>query len=154
MTQRPQRKRIAAQRIEQITDVLIVDDNDGIRKMIRFALEDAGYRVLEALDGVEALDYLSTHVNRLVVVLDLNLPRLDGWGLLRAVDGTPLAKRHRFVLATAQGDFLPRALIHLLSQLRVPVLAKPCSLDRILEAVSGRGPIAAVDDDNTLANAH
>lgn len=154
MTQRRQRQRIAAQPIEQITDVLIVDDNDGIRKTIRFALEDAGYCVHEALDGVEALDYLSAYVNRLVVVLDLNLPRLDGWSLLRAVDGTPLAKRHRFVLATAQGDSLPSGLIHLLSQLRVPVVAKPCSLDRILEAVSGRGSIAPVDDGTSLASAH
>jgi CheY-like chemotaxis protein len=137
MSHQTRRKRTAERLVDQSTDVLVVDDNVGIRTMMRFALEDAGYIVYEAPDGVEALDCVRVHARRLVVLLDLNLPRLDGWGVLQAVAETPLAKRHRFLLVTAQGEALPSALLNLLSRLHVTVIAKPCSLDRILEAVAG-----------------
>jgi len=114
MSHRVQAKVTAETLIEWSGEVLVVDDNEGIRKMVRFALEDAGYTVLEAPDGVEALNCLRNHTKQLVVLLDLNLPRLDGWGLLSAVSQTPLARRHRYLLVTAEGDTLHPTFARLL----------------------------------------
>ena len=57
--------------------VLVVDDDDGIRTSLRLALEDHGYKVLEAPDGETALDRMRTEPPD-VVVLDLMLPGMDG----------------------------------------------------------------------------
>ena len=124
--------------VEYTIDVLVVDDNTGIRKTMRLALEDAGYTVYESADGVQALNRLRAHPHGLVVLLDLNLPKLDGWGVLRAVAAEkPLATRHRFLLLTAKSDTLPSTLTKLLRLLHAPVITKPCSLNRILDAVAG-----------------
>jgi two-component system, chemotaxis family, chemotaxis protein CheY len=52
-------------------EVLVVDDYDSLHKVMRCALEDAGYSVYEALNGAEALDRLRAHRDGLVVLLDL-----------------------------------------------------------------------------------
>ena len=62
--------------------VLVVDDDDGIRTSLRLALEDHGYKVLEAPDGETALDRMRTEPPD-VVVLDLMLPGMDGFECCR-----------------------------------------------------------------------
>ncbi len=70
--------------------VLIVDDEEPIRSFARRALERAGYRVLAAPDGVEAMDLFRAHGADIgVVLLDLTMPIMDGrevLGRLRAID--------------------------------------------------------------------
>ncbi|HET7488613.1 MAG TPA: response regulator [Acidimicrobiales bacterium] len=61
--------------------VLVVDDEADIRRLVRFTLELDGHTVLEALDGVDALRALDDARPDLIV-LDLTMPRLDGWDLL------------------------------------------------------------------------
>jgi CheY-like chemotaxis protein len=117
--------------------VLIVEDDDVIRATMRMVLEDEGYAVYEAHDGQPALTYLRTSPQPLVVLLDLNMPGLDGEGVLRAVArDASLTDRHAFVLVTAKhGRTLPLTFINLLSELHVPILAKPFDLDELLAAV-------------------
>jgi two-component system, cell cycle response regulator DivK len=70
--------------------VLLVDDAEDNRRMYRQFLEWAGFRVVEAIDGVEALQQVATLLPD-VIVMDLSLPRLDGWEVtrrLKADDGT------------------------------------------------------------------
>jgi len=123
--------------LEQALDVLVVDDDASFRKIARFALEDAGYAVYEADDGMQSLQRLRFHPRGLVVLLDLNMPKLDGWGVLRIVKAeAQCSKRHRFLLMTANSEALPSALVKLLGDLHVPVIAKPCRLDRMLDAVA------------------
>lgn len=63
--------------------ILVVDDDPHLREALRTLLEDEGYRVEEAADGVEALDVIDRcHVD--VVLLDLQMPRLDGAGFIAA----------------------------------------------------------------------
>jgi CheY-like chemotaxis protein len=141
--------------VEFTIDVLVVDDNASIRMTMRFALEDAGYTVYEAADGVQALNRLRTHPHGLVVLLDLNLPKLDGWGVLRAVAAEkPLATPHRFLLLTAKSDELPAALIKLLRRLHAPVITKPCSLDRIFDAVAGAAAAINAQEAPSRASAY
>ncbi len=57
--------------------VLIVDDDPEIRDVIHVYLRNEGYRVLEAADGLEALDLLKSNLIHLVI-LDVMMPRMDG----------------------------------------------------------------------------
>ena len=65
-------------------DVLVVEDRDSLRTMLRLALESQGYRALEARDQPEAEALLGRH-HPAVVITDLRLPAGDGLGVLRAV---------------------------------------------------------------------
>ncbi|HVX90304.1 MAG TPA: response regulator [Candidatus Paceibacterota bacterium] len=65
--------------------VLVVDDNADARGNLRDMLEDLGQCVVEAGDGQEALDFLlsSPAVHVQLILLDLDMPRMTGWDLLR-----------------------------------------------------------------------
>lgn len=62
--------------------VLVVDDSTGVRMLVRGALEHAGYEVLEACDGEDALEFLDGRPLGLVVC-DLAMPRMDGFSFMR-----------------------------------------------------------------------
>ena len=61
--------------------VLTVDDSASARQMVRFTLEDAGYAVVEARDGRDALSKVPVPLH--LVVTDLNMPNMDGIQLIR-----------------------------------------------------------------------
>src|SRR5690606_32051809 len=82
------------------TTVLVVDDNAEIRAFVARHLE-AHYRVVEAADGVEALERVAASVPDLVVS-DVMMPRLDGYGLLRALRQSPETDFVPVVLLTAR----------------------------------------------------
>ncbi|MEZ5096164.1 MAG: response regulator [Nocardioides sp.] len=66
--------------------VLVVDDDDAIRTVVRWQLDDAGFRVLEAEDGATALRRIRDD-HPALVVLDLSLPGLGGLDVIRSVRG-------------------------------------------------------------------
>lgn len=121
----------------QMASALVVDDDQDTRDILRIVLEDAGYAVTEAADGVLALDALRASVSPLAVVLDLDLPRLDGLGVLRAVaDDARLSERHAFVLLTAVAHQRYQAAQDVCAQLAVPLILKPFELDTLLDALA------------------
>jgi len=83
--------------------VLLVDDEDQLRRVMRDLLERDGYTVTEARDGVEALDQIDRHAPD-IIVLDLNLPGLDGYGVLSHLRSRPATAEIPVVVLTAQGD--------------------------------------------------
>jgi len=83
--------------------VLLVDDEDMLRKVMKDLLEREGYVVVEARDGIEALDQVDRHAPD-IVVLDLNLPGLDGYGVLAHLRSRPATQHLPVVVLTAQGD--------------------------------------------------
>src|SRR5205823_4767911 len=83
--------------------VLLVDDEDSLRKVMRDLLERDGYVVSEARDGVQALDQID-RVGPDIIVLDLNLPGLDGYGVLSHVRSRPATASIPVVVLTAKGD--------------------------------------------------
>jgi two-component system chemotaxis response regulator CheY len=120
-----------------MTWVLVVDDDESIRESLRLILEDSGYGVLEATDGVMALNILRATPHSMIVLLDLMMPRLDGTGVLAAVADDPrLATHHAYILMTAGRRTLNPSLVKLLAELSIPVLPKPFELDAILELVA------------------
>jgi DNA-binding response OmpR family regulator len=64
--------------------VLVVDDSDAIRKFVAFALRASGCSVITAQDGLDALEKM-LRANVDLVITDLNMPKLDGYGLIRAI---------------------------------------------------------------------
>lgn len=60
--------------------VMVVDDEADIRSMIRLALELKGYTVVEAADGEDALRQLREGARPRLILLDLMMPGLNGWG--------------------------------------------------------------------------
>lgn len=70
--------------METRPQILVVDDDPSIRHTVAEVLDDEGYEVLEAGNGREALDLALTVVPR-AIILDLNMPVMDGPSFLRAI---------------------------------------------------------------------
>ena len=65
--------------------VLVVDDSPTIRQQIGRALGDAGFEVIEATDGVDGMDKIETDRGIGIVILDINMPRMNGLEMLEKV---------------------------------------------------------------------
>ncbi len=81
------------------TCVLLVEDDDAVRSMLRLLLEDEGYRVVEAADGERAIERFQADRPDLVVV-DLKLPKASGFDVcrhIRAGTDVPIRARHASV---------------------------------------------------------
>jgi CheY-like chemotaxis protein len=83
--------------------VLLVEDEDPLRRVLKDLLEREGLTVVEARDGVEALDQVD-RVGPDLVVLDLNLPRLDGYAVLTHLRARPSTVNLPVLVLTAKGD--------------------------------------------------
>ena len=84
-------------------DVLIVDDDPAVRGLVAMALEGYGFTVRQAEDGVAALHALREQFPD-VLVVDLMMPGLDGFGLLRAMRQQNLAPGARKLILTCKGE--------------------------------------------------
>src|SRR5271169_3983882 len=82
--------------------ILTVDDSASVRQMVKFTLADAGYSVIEAVDGKDALVKLANPVN--LVITDLNMPNLDGIGLIRSVRANPACKGVPIIMLTTESQ--------------------------------------------------
>lgn len=88
------------------THVLAVDDSFTMRELLRTALSGAGYAVTLAQDGLDALDRLAETTPD-VILTDLNMPRMDGFGLIEAIRaGTRHSRVPILVLTTESGPDL------------------------------------------------
>ncbi len=117
--------------------VLIVDDDADIRDLAREILRDAGYRTLEAADGVSALEIMQNHTGHLVVLLDILLPQLDGASLLGiAARNHHMAVSNAYVLMTGKPIVAFPVLRQLAAQLGALILPKPFDRDALISAVN------------------
>ena len=86
--------------------ILVADDNPASRELIREVLEISGYDVIEAADGEDAVERARAGAPDLVLV-DIQMPRLDGYGVLRELRADPRLSGLHVVALTAyamQGD--------------------------------------------------
>ena len=85
--------------------ILVVDDSITTRTLEKSILEAAGYRVIVCVDGQEALDRLRARIEPVdCVVADVEMPRLDGFGLVEALRREEAFERLPVVLMTSRGD--------------------------------------------------
>jgi two-component system, cell cycle sensor histidine kinase and response regulator CckA len=116
---------------ERVCSVLVVDDDRGVRRLTARMLQTAGYRVLEAESGAEALRTLESDPGIHLLVTDIVMPEMDGLALVnRALAKLP---RLRVVLMTGHA---PELTAHLdLRESPLPVLLKPFTAEQLLGKV-------------------
>jgi two-component system, chemotaxis family, chemotaxis protein CheY len=119
--------------------VLVVDDTNTSRMLIRDGLEELGIRNIQlAKDGEQALQMMMSTPAHLVIS-DVNMPKLDGLGLLKAIREYEPTKKVPVIMLTGRSD---RAVLE--SAIRLGVnnyLTKPftvATLKKALEAIIGR----------------
>jgi type II secretory ATPase GspE/PulE/Tfp pilus assembly ATPase PilB-like protein/CheY-like chemotaxis protein len=83
--------------------VLLVEDEEQLRRVMKDLLQREGYTVAEARDGIQALDEVDRHAPD-VIILDLNLPGLDGYGVLAQLRSRPATREIPVMVLTAKGD--------------------------------------------------
>lgn len=83
--------------------IMTVDDSSSVRQMVSFTLRGAGYRTIEAVDGMDALSKLDTSpVN--MVITDLNMPNMDGIELIRRLRGQSSCKFIPIIMLTTESQ--------------------------------------------------
>lgn len=83
--------------------VLVVDDEEDLRLLLRLELEAEGYRVFEAADGAEALEILERE-NVAILLLDLLMPKVDGFEVLKALQKSGKLAHLRVVAVSAHAN--------------------------------------------------
>jgi Response regulator containing a CheY-like receiver domain and a GGDEF domain len=83
--------------------IMTADDSASVRQMVSFTLKQAGYDVVEAVDGKDALAKLGTQKVDMLIT-DLNMPNLDGIGLIKGVRGGALNKFIPIVMLTTESQ--------------------------------------------------
>ncbi|MEO8057830.1 MAG: response regulator [Burkholderiales bacterium] len=83
--------------------ILAVDDSASMRQMVSFTLKNAGYHVVEAVDGQDALEKAGTRDFDLVLT-DQNMPRLDGIGLTKKLRDNPKFKTTPILILTTESS--------------------------------------------------
>ncbi len=81
--------------------ILVVDDESRMRKLVKDFLSKQGYEVLEAADGEQALDIFYEDKNIALIILDVMMPKLNGWDVCREVREN---SKVPIIMLTARGD--------------------------------------------------
>lgn len=118
-------------RAERDPLVVVVDDDADIRGMLDFALATAGWRVVGAADGLEALDHLRRGLRPCVVLLDLTMPRMSGSQFLEELRSDPELAGTAVVVLSGDGNVGQKAVALKTSG----YLRKPLDLDTLYDTV-------------------
>ena len=112
--------------------ILIVEDEENLRDLLRLILEENGMKVLEAVDGVEAVEIFTAHQEEIAVVLsDIGLPRLGGWeAFLKMREINPEVKG-----ILASGFFNPDVREEIIKSGAMDFISKPYNSAQIIRIV-------------------
>jgi two-component system, chemotaxis family, chemotaxis protein CheY len=83
--------------------IMTVDDSASVRQMVSYTLREAGYNVVEASDGVDALSKIDSETFNLVIT-DLNMPRMDGITLIKELRAKPKIKFTPILMLTTESQ--------------------------------------------------
>lgn len=91
--------------------VLVVDDSLTVRQQVGLTLTSAGYQIVEACDGQEAVDALRAHAEVAMVLCDVTMPGMDGLEFLETIKGDAAGPPVPVVMLTTDGspDLIARA---------------------------------------------
>jgi CheY-like chemotaxis protein len=107
--------------------VLIIEDEEDLREMMREALELNGYKVVTAREGTEALERLAHIGLPCLILLDLLMPGMNGWDFFDTVRSRPELASVPVIVHSSAADRAPKDVTR--------VLQKPLVLDRLLSTV-------------------
>jgi len=122
------------QRESLATTVLLVDDEPQVVWVLQFSLEAEGYRTLTARNGLEALTEIDAH-HPALMVLDIMMPTMDGWGVLEELLKLPPKDRPRVVIVSALASARDRARAQELGA--HAYVAKPFDVSELVETLRG-----------------
>ena len=114
-------------------DILLVDDDDDLRDVLGELLEECGYRVATAQNGLDALSYLRSNQPPWVVLLDLMMPVMDGATFREEQRRDEALEQIPVFLLTARGE----SDESLSDMGAARVFRKPIALAELLEAIEG-----------------
>lgn len=83
--------------------IVVVDDDDSIRKLVMFTLEDLGHEVLDAANGIDGLELVRRELPDLMI-LDVMMPEMDGFEVLRELRRRGLRRNLRVMMVTAKSQ--------------------------------------------------
>ena len=119
----------------QAKEILVVEDSVATRHAVRDLLEAAGYGVACAANGQEALDYLRQDGHPCLILLDLQMPVMDGWHFCEQQQRTPAWAAIPVVLLSSEGNLSQQAA----SLGAVDYIQKPVEAERLLGLVRRYG---------------
>jgi two-component system chemotaxis response regulator CheY len=112
--------------------VLTVDDSRTMRDMLLLALERAGFEVVQAVDGVHGLEVL-TRTSPQVIITDINMPRMDGFGFIEGVRRDPRHRGLPILVLTTESD--PAKKDRARQAGATGWIVKPFSSDKLVDAI-------------------
>ncbi|MEL6333635.1 MAG: hybrid sensor histidine kinase/response regulator, partial [Cyanobacteria bacterium J06626_26] len=142
--QEPPRQQLALPQAQQ-TSVLVVDDSINMRQLLRTTLEQAGYGVEQGKDGQDAVDQLFGGLSVDAIVCDIEMPRLDGYGVLAEIKADAKLKNLPIIMLTSRGSEKHRQLAMRLGA--TAYITKPYQdheLLQMIEQVLQQQPLSAV----------
>jgi CheY-like chemotaxis protein len=106
--------------------VLVVEDDSDIQQTLQLVLEEEGYSVVTADNGLEALNVLESGLDPCAALVDLMMPVMSGWELIEKMRGSAALAGIPVIVVTAAGEQQgsPEGIAHL--------LRKPVKLDQLL----------------------
>ncbi|MEA5464345.1 hybrid sensor histidine kinase/response regulator [Leptothoe sp. PORK10 BA2] len=142
--QEPPRQQLALPQAQQ-SNILVVDDSINMRQLLRTTLEQAGYGVEQGKDGQDAVDQLVGGLAVDAIVCDIEMPRLDGYGVLAEVKADAKLKHLPIIMLTSRGSEKHRQLAMRLGA--TAYITKPYQdheLLQMIEQVLQKQPLSAV----------
>lgn len=139
--------------------VLIVEDSDTLRQMVTMALEERGYAVTAAADGITALHALAEHLPD-AILLDLNLPDIDGFELAKRIKASPRSHAIPILVMTSltqpgfeimaieagADDFITKPVDPLVLDARIQMVVRRMRRERFANAVTGLPSSALIEE--------
>jgi DNA-binding response OmpR family regulator len=134
-----------------MTHILVVDDQPDIRELLKTILELRGFEVEQAVGGIEALQRIANPDDFDLILLDVQMPQMDGWDTLSSIRDRFGELGPRVVLCTVKGH--PRDLIHGWMLGCDGYVWKPFDLNAIVHEVNAVIERSTVDRTRTRRNA-
>ena len=113
--------------------ILVIDDSNTIRKSAEMFLRQAGYEVILAEDGFDALAKISDHQPQ-VIFVDIMMPRLDGYQTCALIKQNPKLKSTPVIMLSSKDGVFARARGRLAGSDRY--LTKPFTREALIETVN------------------
>ncbi|MFB4163337.1 response regulator [Alteribacillus sp. JSM 102045] len=125
--------------------ILIVDDQYGIRVLLREVLVKDGYEVYQASNGVQALEFMEKE-NPDLLLLDMKIPGMDGIEILKERKKRQLAPDAEIILMTAYGEL---NLINDAKELGASsYLSKPFDIDQVRQEIKSHLSVSSTKENN------
>lgn len=111
---------------------LVVEDYDDSRDMLKFVLEDKGYRVVEAKDGLEAIECVEKYSPDLIL-MDVSLPKMAGLEATKEIRKLANAEHIPIICVTAHSGDVPKKAIEVGCK---EVVAKPIDIGKLPDIIA------------------